>query len=593
MKPLWLAGAAALVAYLIVRRRSHGPTVLIAGAVVAAGAFLIGLGVIGLPNLEQLIEDVGAQLGKWTYLLVGVMAYLETGAFVGLIAPGETTVIVGGLVAGQGQISLLVLIAIVWTAAVLGDLTSYLIGRKLGRGFMLRHGPRVKITEERLEQVEVFFHKHGGATILVGRFIGLVRALAPFIAGTARMPLARFLPYDVLGAGAWAITFCVLGYVFWRSFDRLTEWVSRGLFAFGTGVALILAIIFVFRLAHSADLRRRTRAWLVAQFERPLLRPVAPYVRTAWVRAVKPVAERALTPIRFVSGRLTPGDLGLELTTLCALVAVGAFGFVFLGAELEEGVRPAFDRAGFRIADALYSEPAKDAAVVVSTLGSLPVVALLIAVTAGWAAGRGRMVDAGLLVAALLVTWVAVDVAKDVLRPPAAAGQPRRDAGRGLSLRTRRLRRRVARVRGDPGAPRAGHGPAHRRRGGRRRADGGDRAQPRVPARALPRGRHRRARPGRHDLRPRGHRHGGRQPPASQCAGGAMSNQTWTYVAVGTAAGFSLIAWVALVLVPAWTSFSRVWERLVATVLSLYVLAAFVLAGALLGAGFLWYFDEL
>ena len=72
-----------------------------------------------------------------------------------------------------------------------------------------------------------------------------------------------------------------------------------------------------------------------------------------------------------------------------------------------------------------------------------------------------------------------------------------------------------------------------------------------------------------------------------------MSNQTWTYVAVGTAAGFSLIAWVALVLVPAWTSFSRVWERLVATVLSVYVLAAFVLAGALLGAGFLWYFDEL
>ena len=72
-----------------------------------------------------------------------------------------------------------------------------------------------------------------------------------------------------------------------------------------------------------------------------------------------------------------------------------------------------------------------------------------------------------------------------------------------------------------------------------------------------------------------------------------MSNQTWTYIAVGSAAGVSLIAWVALVLVPAWTSFSRVWERLVATVLSLYVLAAFALLGLLLGGGFLWYFDEL
>jgi hypothetical protein len=72
-----------------------------------------------------------------------------------------------------------------------------------------------------------------------------------------------------------------------------------------------------------------------------------------------------------------------------------------------------------------------------------------------------------------------------------------------------------------------------------------------------------------------------------------MSNQTWTYIAIGSAAGVSLIAWVALVLVPAWTSFSRVWERLVATVLSLYVLAAFAMVGLLLGGGFLWYFDEL
>ena len=72
-----------------------------------------------------------------------------------------------------------------------------------------------------------------------------------------------------------------------------------------------------------------------------------------------------------------------------------------------------------------------------------------------------------------------------------------------------------------------------------------------------------------------------------------MSNQTWTYVVVGSAGGLSLIAWIALVLVPAWTSFSRVWERIVATVLSVYILAAFVLAGALLGGGFLWYFDEL
>ena len=72
-----------------------------------------------------------------------------------------------------------------------------------------------------------------------------------------------------------------------------------------------------------------------------------------------------------------------------------------------------------------------------------------------------------------------------------------------------------------------------------------------------------------------------------------MSNDTLTYVIAGGAGGISVIAWAGLVLVPAWTSFSRVWERLVATVLSLYILAAFLLAGSLLGAAILWYYDEI
>jgi len=72
-----------------------------------------------------------------------------------------------------------------------------------------------------------------------------------------------------------------------------------------------------------------------------------------------------------------------------------------------------------------------------------------------------------------------------------------------------------------------------------------------------------------------------------------MSNDTWTYIAIGGAAFISLVAWVGLILVPAWTSYSRIWDRLVATVLSLYVLAAFAGVGLLLGGAFLWYFDEL
>jgi hypothetical protein len=72
-----------------------------------------------------------------------------------------------------------------------------------------------------------------------------------------------------------------------------------------------------------------------------------------------------------------------------------------------------------------------------------------------------------------------------------------------------------------------------------------------------------------------------------------MSNDTWTYIAIGAAALISVIAWAGLILVPAWSSYTRVWDRLVAAVLSLYVLAAFAGVGLLIGGAFLWYFDEL
>ena len=86
----------------------------------------------------------------------------------------------------------------------------------------------MKITHERLEQVEDYFDRHGGKTILIGRFIGLVRALAPFIAGSSGLAYRRFIPYSILGTGLWATVFCVLGYIFWRSFDRVAHYRGPG-----------------------------------------------------------------------------------------------------------------------------------------------------------------------------------------------------------------------------------------------------------------------------------------------------------------------------------------------------------------------------
>jgi membrane protein DedA with SNARE-associated domain/membrane-associated phospholipid phosphatase len=406
----WLLGAFALAGFLLVRRRALGRWTQAAGWACAVGAAAVGIGLIPLPNLEHLIADVGRALGEWTYLLVGVLAFLETGAFVGLIAPGETTVIVGGVVAGQGEISLFVLIAITWTCAVAGDLCSYVLGRRLGRAWLVRHGERVKITEERLRRVEAFFERHGGATILVGRFIGFVRALAPFIAGASRMPLRRFLPYDVLGAGAWAATFSALGYAFWQSFDQLTAYVSRGLFAFGTVVVVGAALFGLVQLRRDAAKRERVRAWLERQEAKPALRPFVRMAGPAWRLLGRPTARGADTAARFGWDRLTPGELGLELTTLLALLAVGGFSFFFLGDHV--GGTPGIDTAAADVSATVTAQPLVDIVRIGTDVGALPTVAFVAALTAGWALTRGRWIDAAALACGVALSPLLVTTAK-------------------------------------------------------------------------------------------------------------------------------------------------------------------------------------
>jgi undecaprenyl-diphosphatase len=419
----WLLTAAALAGFLVVRRRRLGRWTLVAGLLALAVCVLIGTGVIELPNIERLLIDVGRALGEWTYLLVGALAFLETGAFVGLIAPGETTVIAGGVIAGQGEISLLVLIAIVWACAVAGDLTSYALGRRLGRAWLLRHGERLKITEARLEHVEGFFSRYGGLTILVGRFIGLVRSLAPFVAGTARMPLRTFLPYDVLGAGLWAATFCVLGYVFWHSFDKLTTYVSRGLFAFGTVVAIGAALVALVQLRRDPHKREQVAAWLRRHEHRRGVGPLVRLARPVWRRLLSPAAAGVEATARFGLDRLRPGALGLELTTLLALLVVGVFTFVFIGAQVVgDGGPTRLDRLAADIAREIRMEPLTDIAKMVTLLGSLPVVAAAVLVTAAWALRRRRWITAAALVAGMALSYAAAHVAKAAYDRPRPVG---------------------------------------------------------------------------------------------------------------------------------------------------------------------------
>jgi undecaprenyl-diphosphatase len=214
-------------------------------AAVALAAW--GTGVVHVPSFETIARDIGATLGSFTYVVVGLMALLETGAGIGLVAPGEIAVVIGGVTAGQGHTDLVALIAIVWACALTGDLTSYFLGRRLGRAFLLRHGHHVKLSPERLAQVEMFLQRHGGKTIIVGRFIGLVRAVAPFVAGSSRMPPARFIPATFLASGLWSAAFTLLGYVFWQSFDQAATIAKEGTIGLAAVVALIAGLAVAYQ----------------------------------------------------------------------------------------------------------------------------------------------------------------------------------------------------------------------------------------------------------------------------------------------------------------------------------------------------------
>jgi membrane-associated protein len=222
--------------------RRRPPAALLAIAVAAAVGFaLTTAGVVELPDLEEALTDLSDTLGAWTYAMVGALAFLETGAFVGLVAPGETAVVLGGVVAAHGDVNIVAIVLLVWGAAAAGDFASFILGRRLGRRFLVSHGPRFGVTSPRLARVEGFFDRHGPKAILVGRFVGIVRAVAPFLAGSSGMRTRVFLPWSILGTAAWAATFTFVGYVFHRSFSAAADYVTHGAFALAVVAALALA----------------------------------------------------------------------------------------------------------------------------------------------------------------------------------------------------------------------------------------------------------------------------------------------------------------------------------------------------------------
>jgi membrane protein DedA with SNARE-associated domain len=365
---------------------------------------------LGSLDLQNLLEEISNALGAWTYLLVGFFAFAETGAFIGLVVPGETTMLLGGAVAGQGAIDIYLLIAIAWFAAWAGDTTSFFIGRRLGREFVLRHGPRVGISHERFEKVEDYFSRHGGKTIFIGRWISLVRALAPFIAGSSGMRYRAFVPYSVLGTGLWASAHILVGYFFSRSVETGAEYAGKGAFLLGTLIVVVGGSIFLYRHFRVAENRAAAVRWMEG------------HVAT---RRLVVLGRRYRPQFRFLWDRVTPGGtFGLEFTSLMAVLAVSLFVLVAYAVLVgrEPGPTPG-DVTAMELAERLRAGWFTDFSKVFTFLGSGVFTWGLAIVCAALLSARRRWAEVGVLLAGMTLTQIGILEIKD------AVDRPRPDGG--------------------------------------------------------------------------------------------------------------------------------------------------------------------
>jgi membrane protein DedA with SNARE-associated domain len=352
-------------------------------------------------DIEGWLADVAGRLGDWIFPLVGAMAFLETGAFVGLVAPGETAVILGGALTAKGDQSLAVMLTVVWFSAWAGDGVSFWIGRKLGRGFLLRHGPKLRITRERLAQVETYFQRHGGKTIVIGRFIGVVRALAPFVAGSSGLRYLAFLPYSILGTGLWAAAFVMLGFFGADALNRVIELAARGSFFFGIVVAAAILVFLIVRFLRRSANRRRIAVRLEAT----------------------PILRRVLPQLRFLWRRLTPGELGLEFTSVFAALSVSLFVLVSYAAVVsgDPGPTPGDSQASDIVGN-LPTDWLTEVARFVAQLGSAPATFAVALVAGGALAARRRWPELGVLVAALAIVHIALALIESAVDRPGPVG---------------------------------------------------------------------------------------------------------------------------------------------------------------------------
>ncbi|HEX8545667.1 MAG TPA: DedA family protein [Cytophagaceae bacterium] len=182
-------------------------------------------------HLNQIILDYGV----WTYVILFLIIFIETGLVVMPFLPGDSLLFAAGAFAAKGSLNLAVLLVLLFLAAFLGDTVNYLIGKFIGPKVFRRDYLLIK--RSHLLKTQDFYNKHGGKTIIFARFIPIIRTFAPFIAGVGSMNYSRFITYNIVGGLVWVIGLTLMGYFFGS-----IPWVERNFEVVIIGI-IVLSIL--------------------------------------------------------------------------------------------------------------------------------------------------------------------------------------------------------------------------------------------------------------------------------------------------------------------------------------------------------------
>ncbi|WP_235432186.1 DedA family protein, partial [Nocardiopsis sp. RV163] len=252
------------------------------------------------------------------YTVAFVLPFAEAAAFAGLVVPGETALLITGVVAGLGHADPFVVAVCGTVGAVAGDSVGFEIGRRLGPRLTTNRLGRA-IGPARWERAEGFVRRYGAHAVFFGRWVGVARALVPALAGAARLEYKRFVVWNALGATAWASTVTLVGYLAGDSWQRVERFFGEAVILVLLAGAVLLAAVGVARwIAHNPG---RVRAWAGRQAGRP---------------SVRGVLARYDRQVRWLARRFQPHTvLGLELTTGVVLVTAAGW---FFGSVLQDVV---------------------------------------------------------------------------------------------------------------------------------------------------------------------------------------------------------------------------------------------------------------